>query len=64
MNLDFEVVIFYLPYACEQAKQQKLVRQQMIKIYEQLTNNAEQFCGQRKERIFKCEHFTNFCAGW
>jgi len=27
------------------------------------TNNAEQFCGQRKGGTFKYERFTKFCAG-
>jgi len=36
----------------------------MIKIHERLTNNAERFCGQIKERNFKYEHFTKFCAGF
>jgi len=32
----------------------------MIKVLARPTNNAEQRCGQRKERNFKCEHFKNF----
>jgi len=34
----------------------------MIKVLARRTNNVEQFCGQRKEDKFKCEHFTQFCA--
>jgi len=35
----------------------------MIKVLARPTNNAKQFCGQRKEGNFKYEHFTKFCAG-
>jgi len=35
----------------------------MIKVLAWLTNNAEQFCGQRKEGKFKCALLTKFCAG-
>jgi len=35
----------------------------MIKVLARPTNNAEQFCGQRKGGTFKCEHFTKFFPG-
>ena len=35
----------------------------MIKLLARPTNTAEQFCGQRKERIFVCKYFTNLCDG-
>jgi len=33
----------------------------MMKVLVRPANNAEQFCGQRKEINFKCERFTKFC---
>jgi len=30
----------------------------MVKVFARPTNNAEQFCGQRKEGKFKCAYFT------
>ena len=35
----------------------------MIKVLARSTNNAEQFCGQRKGGKFKCENFTKFFPG-
>jgi len=29
----------------------------MMKVLARPTNNAEHFCGQRKERSFQCEHY-------
>jgi len=55
MNLDFEKIRAFSPYL-------RLQIGKTIKMGE-ATNNAEQFCGQRKERNFKREHFTKFCAG-
>jgi len=34
-----------------------------MKIHAWPTNNAEQFCGQRKEQNCKCEHLKKFCVG-
>ena len=63
MNLYLEVVIFYLFTLQYRQNSEKLVRWQMIKVLARPTNNAKQFCGQRKEGNFKYEHFTKFCAG-
>jgi len=41
-----------------------LVGQQIIKVLTGPTNNAEQFCGQKKAGKFKCEHFTKFFQGF
>jgi len=35
----------------------------MIKVLAGPTNNAEQFCGQKKGGKFKCVHFTKFFPG-
>jgi len=35
----------------------------MIKVLARPTNNAVQFCGQRRRTKFKCEHFTKCCPG-
>jgi len=35
----------------------------MIEVLARSTNNAEPFCGQRKEGKFKCENFTAFFPG-
>jgi len=49
MNLDFDVVFFLPIYARKYAKHnESLVGWQMIKVIAGPTNNAEQFCGQRK----------------
>jgi len=37
--------------------------QQMITVLARSTNNAQQFCVQRKGGQFKCEHFTKFFPG-
>jgi len=46
MNMDFEVVDFYL---LTLAKRQSNKNRKMIKLLARPSNNAEQFCGQRKE---------------
>jgi len=35
----------------------------MIEVLARPTNNAEPFCGQRKEGKLKCENFTTFSPG-
>jgi len=55
-------VFLYLFTLTNRQNSEKLMRQQMIKLLARPTNNAEQFCGQRKEGNFKCQHFTKFCA--
>ena len=59
----FEVHGFSTDLHSQIGKTIKILSRQMIKIHERPTNNAEQFCGPSKEENFKCEHFTNFCAG-
>jgi len=64
MNLNFEVVVYLPIYARRQAQHnESWLERQMIKLLSRPTNNAEQFCGQRKGDKFKCDHFTKFCAG-
>jgi len=63
-SLNLEIVFFLPIYAHKQAKHnESLVEQQMIKVLARPTNNAEQFCGQRKGGKCKCEQLTKFCAG-
>jgi len=64
MSLNLEVVFFLPIYAHKQAKHnESLVELQTIKALAQPTNNAEQFCGQRKGDKLKREHLTKFCSG-
>jgi len=61
MNLDFEVVVFLLFYARKLAKLNKsFVGQQLIKALARPTNNAESFCGQRKEANLSANISQNF----
>jgi len=67
MNLDFEILFFYLLYLRSQKdkSQNNLVRLQMIKVGylhdRQITWNS--FVGKVKDASLKCEHFTKFCDG-
>jgi len=61
MKLDFEVVIFLRIYARKKAKyDNSVVGRQMINVLARATNNAEQFCGQRKGSKFSCAYYTKF----
>jgi len=64
MNLNVELVVFLPIFTlANRQNSKKLVGWQLIKVLARPTNNVEQFCGQRKERNFKCEHFTKQCTG-
>jgi len=64
VNLDFEVVVFLLFYTRKLAKINKsFVGRQMRKALARPTNNAESFCGQRKEANLSANTSQNFALG-